>query len=389
MPRVIPGVSRILRPPSKSELDFTFEAKEFQTVVSSSASTAATSQDMDVLRHTSATLDNGFRLYATPIASQDPEQSTTFAIAGESASLSGNIINRVSDGSVVATASFGRLTKAVRLHLERTGGETFDEFVQHRTGSLAKHVVDAMESLAAGHVAADTDIFATQDHAAGDYVRNENLWLEAVDTTAFSPWNSYDGNRRAGVAVSPRHTIHAWHYPVTVGTTLRFVTASSVVVERTVSDTLSLPGQYTTDTKVALLDSDLPASITFAKVFPSDLGDYLPTVETASLPVIGIDQQEKSLTRELSELEGGQIRANTYTQGIFADLSEEIIPGDSGNPVFLLVNGELVLLSLWTSPTTGPAFHSLLTEINAAMTTLGGGYQLTPIDLSSFTNYSV
>ncbi|XZE20845.1 hypothetical protein SH449x_000735 [Pirellulaceae bacterium SH449] len=36
-----------------------------------------------------------------------------------------------------------------------------------------------------------------------------------------------------------------------------------------------------------------------------------------------------------------------------------------------------------------PNIGMYASEVNAAMTTLGGGYQLTPIDLSAFTDWSL
>ena len=63
--------------------------------------------------------------------------------------------------------------------------------------------------------------------------------------------------------------------------------------------------------------------------------------------------------------------------------------GDSGSPRFLIVNDELILLftiHLWSN--SGPGLTANIAAVNSAMTTLGGGYQLTLADLSSFTDYS-
>ncbi|MEN9841224.1 MAG: hypothetical protein RL376_1024, partial [Verrucomicrobiota bacterium] len=68
---------------------------------------------------------------------------------------------------------------------------------------------------------------------------------------------------------------------------------------------------------------------------------------------------------------------------------EEKIGGDSGNPAFLIINGQLVLLTCWTygGGGSGTSVHNQKAAINTLMTTLGGGYQLTPVDLSAFPSY--
>jgi hypothetical protein len=69
---------------------------------------------------------------------------------------------------------------------------------------------------------------------------------------------------------------------------------------------------------------------------------------------------------------------------------ETIIDGDSGNPAFLIIDDELVIITVWTFAGAGAgtsiAYHK--DAINTMMATLGGGYSLTEIDLSGFTDFS-
>ena len=60
---------------------------------------------------------------------------------------------------------------------------------------------------------------------------------------------------------------------------------------------------------------------------------------------------------------------------------------DSGNPAFLLLRGQPVLLTVWTGPLGGfgTSVTAFKNDINAMMLDLDlGGYQLTEIDLSVF-----
>jgi hypothetical protein len=62
---------------------------------------------------------------------------------------------------------------------------------------------------------------------------------------------------------------------------------------------------------------------------------------------------------------------------------ENLIGGDSGNPAFLLVDGEAVLILTHHFSTGGPFYTAHFDAVNAAMAQLGGGYQLTEFDLCS------
>jgi hypothetical protein len=67
-------------------------------------------------------------------------------------------------------------------------------------------------------------IFSEQDHANATYVRNPNCWGQDIeDITAISPWNSRQGRHRAGTLISPRHIIHAAHYPLYTNDKVRFI----------------------------------------------------------------------------------------------------------------------------------------------------------------------
>jgi hypothetical protein len=69
------------------------------------------------------------------------------------------------------------------------------------------------------------------------------------------------------------------------------------------------------------------------------------------------------------------------------DFFEDIIRFDSGNPVFILINGQPILLTVWTrgGPGIGTSVTAFKADINQLMSDLGGGYQLTEVDLTGFT----
>ncbi len=139
-----------------------------------------------------------------------------------------------------------------------------------------------------------------------------------------------------------------------------------------------------------VLTEAIPAGITFAKVLPSDWKDYAPGARYASVPSLVTHQWHDAATAPL-----------TYTTTQYLDfwgvsgnpsysyyrMNEAVIGGDSSTPAFVFINGQTVVVTLWHYQFSGPDISQYINEINAAMTTLGGGYQLSIVSLGSFPRY--
>ena len=244
-------------------------------------------------------------------------------------------------------------------------------------------------------------IFSSQNHVTPAYVRNSGNWAaEHVQSlTAISPWNSDGSFQKAGILVSPRHVLFATHFKPSSGSTIRFVAADNTVVTRTLSGLTDLPttSDYYPDITIAVMDSDVPATISFAKVLPSGFETKLPAnIQAARIPVAATDQEEKLIVIDLAELPHDHIidmacAMQKPVSPLRLNFNEGLVGGDSGNPAFWFLNGDLVLLTMWTSSSlggTGGPVNAFRDEINAAMTSLGGGYQLTTVDLTSYPSQS-
>lgn len=275
-------------------------------------------------------------------------------------------------------------------------GATVDTYLSTTAGSMRAGVESTIDSLLTGKTASVAlPIFSAQNHTAGVYVRNVNCWASGVDLTPISPWNSSGGAYNAGILISPRHVLFATHYLPATGCTMRFVKADNTVVTRTLTalQSLTTTADYYPDLTVGVLDSDVPAGIGFARVLPDNWASYLPTLATRPLPTVGTDQEEKLLVRELSTLTNPPGARAVYAVPADAQrraFYEDVVSGDSGNPSCLIVGNQLVLLNLWTfgGAGQGTSVQAFRTALQAAMTSLGGGYTtLTNIDLSSFTSY--
>lgn len=252
-----------------------------------------------------------------------------------------------------------------------------------REGSLAKHSSDEVDALMAG--GGDKEIYTTQNHAAGIYVRNPNCWAAGTNLTCASPWNSRGGRLRAGTAVSPDCIVLASHYGLLVGDVVRFVTLDNTVVERAIISRLKIG---TSDMLIARLDSPLPDSITPAKLLPAAIADYLPSLNYSmpiGVPCVVLDQEEKALCSEVSNIGGVSVGFRAPSDPTRSQYYEEIIDGDSGNPSFFAGAEVSYLVGAWQYSASAP--FADFERVSGAIATLGG---IAPelANLSSFPTYS-
>ncbi len=133
--------------------------------------------------------------------------------------------------------------------------------------------------------------------------------------------------------------------------------------------------------------------ISFAKILPDDFRDYVGSGRF--LPALCLDQEEKALIADLVDIaqtnliEGVDQILTVFDYPVDTNrlnYSEEIILGDSGNPAFIILEGQLVLLCVWTygAAGAGTSVTEFKADLNQLMNDLGGGYQLTEINLSGF-----
>lgn len=257
-------------------------------------------------------------------------------------------------------------------------------------GSLAKECSDAVDSRLSG---AEIRIFDTQNHTGQTYVRNPDVWCSDLDLTCISPWNSRGAHTRAGTLITKDAIIHAEHYPLSIGNTVRFVTTDNDVVDRTISAIGNIgPSNandgYATDLRVAVLDSEVPSGIVPCKVAASGISDYFAHLSDG-IPSLCLDQEEKALVTDLRSLSTSRAAYKVPTDETRASFYEAKISGDSGNPAFLIIDGELVLFTVWTfgGAGSGPNIAANITAINEKLTDLGSAYSVTEVVLTGYPTY--
>lgn len=383
-----------LRGPVPADADFTLSSAPRENIVTPGSTVQTQDDDRVLLEHTAAVIDHEHELTidgATPgvfdggvtVESLDPGVATVDAQSLRA--------TRVADGTARfrVTAQPLRaptLRKGISLAFSRSSGTSY-EFVEHAAGSAARAADDAIDNLLAA--GGEKAIYTTQNHTGGVYVRNGNCWAASLHSrlTCCSPWNSEGAHRQAQTLVTPRHIIAANHggYYLNTSATVRFVAENNTVHTRTVSNHMQVAGS---DLHVHVLDSDLPATVRPCKVLPANFADYLPT--GGDIAALFLDQEEKALVGEVYKWGATKTTVQAPSDATRAAYYELPVVGDSGNPAFVVIGGELVMLLAWMTPWTGYAPHGFITQINAAFATMGddGGYTLDEIDLSGYTDFS-
>jgi hypothetical protein len=134
----------------------------------------------------------------------------------------------------------------------------------------------------------------------------------------------------------------------------------------------------------------------FAKVLPSTFatsGRAKWFNKNLRVPVVKTDQDKRAHVADwmdrgaAGDVTAFAVPADAQRLAFY----EDWVNLDSSSPAFAIVGGSAVLLGTATFGVAGavPDYSgaTLQTAINAAMTTLGGGYQLTTIDLSGYNSY--
>lgn len=369
------------------EYNFNLSKEERVTLISGDEDNEYTDQDKLMIGYTPAVYKTEEDVVVQDITENNDVKEYE-SVDPEIATIDQNgKVTRVTDGEARIIVTGQYLKKGITVNVNETNEASYSVFDRWADGSLAKELTDAIDLRIAGKDTSAKTIFSTQNHSSQTYVRNTNCWAHGLDLTCISPWNSTGGHTRAGTLISPRHIIFAKHYQISTGATIRFIQEDGTVVNRTMTAKQSIAE---TDITIGVLDSDVPAGISFAKILPQDWPDYVPNIEER-VPSLVLDQQEKALVNDVNIADVNSLFG--FRSPVDAQRSifyEDKIGGDSGNPAFFVINDELVILTCWWygGAGSGPDIAYFKDQINTIMTSLGGGYQLTEIDLNSFTNFS-
>lgn len=158
-------------------------------------------------------------------------------------------------------------------------------------------------------------------------------------------------------ALTPRHVVMADHYQRKVGGRVVFHDRKGRNFERHILKIISFKQNGpSSDIAVGLLDRPLPASVRTYPV-PRPRKDYNELITGA--PALVTEQARGLYFHQVAGVHDTAIRFR-FDERINKSHRKNLIVGDSGNPSFLLSNGELVLIETHTSggPGSGPFYGS-------------------------------
>ena len=252
-------------------------------------------------------------------------------------------------------------------------------------------------------------VFST--YAPPTWVRDTNCFAYSYDLTGAAVYvqGSLSYNKSA-VLVSNKHVIFATHTmgSATTPFEIKFVNNSNTVFTYNVTAVDTIVG---TDIMIGVLNTTVDASLKIYKVLPSTLETYYGTAtdkEDNPLCTIFLGVNNAGYQKDCS-VGDGQFQFPNLAIYISYDTERKNVgryvnPGNSGNPIFTLIDGELVVLGLWytgSDDTEGdplisgniiggfPALNQYISSINTIMTTLAGtSYSLTEKSLSNYKTYS-
>jgi hypothetical protein len=214
--------------------------------------------------------------------------------------------------------------------------------------------------------------------------RNADCWLAADNLTCIPT-----AGAKNGVLLTARHLVCSRHWPYAVGDTVSFLAADNTAATATVA---AVATHATVDLAVVRFAAALPAAITPAAVMPADWRTYLPADEAGrygqGVPIVCIDQDRRAIPFDAGDL--AEVNASAPASAIRNPYAEELVAGDSGGAWLMLVDDDLVALSVSTSGGYSPAGACLsdaLAWVRGRIAGWGDEDTLTEAALTSFTNY--
>jgi hypothetical protein len=185
----------------------------------------------------------------------------------------------------------------------------------------------------------------------------------------------------------PKKTVNGQVVPDLDGKTAWHLGTDGVAREYPIAAYRQLPG---TDIGVAMYAS-VPVNVIPAKLAPADLAAYLPQ-GAYRLPVVTAYATDGNLALRAGVEDINKVTGVCWieTDGPIAPnrlaFRANIVKGASGSPSFLVMpDGTLLLLFCWWSGANGPALHSNLAALTAAMTEMAGAPRAPVVrDLSAY-----
>jgi hypothetical protein len=384
--------------------------------------------------------DTNYETINYPVSGSNFEVSVNFrperfaAITSISSSNSSVLSQAENNSFLFEYESSGRASIVVRFSnneqvAKKAIATTFEEptvtnnFSSFVVGSLGRHIYDQIRNYANGTTSPPVHYPLYSTFTTNQYVKNEGSWAAGLNITGLSVNKTGSGNGIMFTAITPFHIIGAAHYAPSVGNVVQFLDSENQLIERTITDVEiplfnppNSPSGFITsgDCCVARLNSALPATVKKYKTLPSNFTNYFPLNINNNimqlLPIVVSSHYRWDASWPLQRsnryfyvyetgglIQGLPPKKITYYPAVwqsnnfpnYSGIPSGIRGGDSGGPVFFVINGELVLVTCHTSSNGGAIHADFLSFIQGAINELGpSGQTYETVNLSGFTDFS-
>ena len=319
---------------------------------------------------------------------------------------SNGVVKRVINTTAYVETDTDHISRIATCPLSLVGGVQTDVYNSYLADTAGFDLNDIFDAVITGFVVGDRPWFSTLNHGTFTYVWNaSNPIIGGIGyyPTCISVYNSSAGGKKGGVLVTPRVVVFANHYNPGFSPSMGilFVTAGNVTVQRTIINGTQIGNS---DIWLGLLDSDVPATITPAKIWPENFKEILPSLSGIQIPVFWSDQDKNFITSDLrldAVVQPDYILPDA-TAPFFSTIyptdsqrlvfSEALIEFDSGSPCLAMMpNGDFIAIgtALFGGAGSGPSIWNYRAEINAQIAAWGVAQTLTPTtELAAYDEYA-
>jgi hypothetical protein len=213
---------------------------------------------------------------------------------------------------------------------------------------------------------ADRRLFSGFTQSPIGWVRNAASWVRSFNWTGTAAGIMGLGGVGGGTLITSRHVLFANHVPYRTlpqPFDIFFVNADSRTFTYKVT---SIQQVGTTDIAIGTLDRAVDSSINIYSVLPYNWTDYVKVKKeayntmgvkgvklTLSLPVLYGNQTKMIATGDVVEIDFGKAIVRSPEFEPARAWASQLAVGDSGNPIFVMVGDELVLLGAWHTGSNG------------------------------------
>lgn len=307
-------------------------------------------------------------------------------------------VTYVSNGTatIYCTSDVPKCMVAFTFTFTSTGGGSTSVFMNWAVVSpvsLPAHLnsqVDGLISGAGSFLASKMNLYSLATDSSSTYLRNASLWA-GLDFSGVAAWNvGANSVYFLATLISPTDIAFAHHTNIVAGAIFRFVDPSNSVFTATVTAVSNISGDLSVG-HIAWAGGVTPTTLKFYKVLPSNYINYWPDHVPNFFPALFTNQSRQVFVQDSNQAAdgstsafNGQLFMHTPSLGTTrAPWSKTVIGGDSGNPVFAVINGELILLCCNYSANFGPHMADHITAINSALSSMGSTHTLTTPNMTT------